>query len=47
MEESVEVILANTVEQLHILIIREFRDTNFQPKSLRQMRIMNMGSNRE
>ena len=29
------------------LIIREFRDTNFQPKSLRQMRTMNMGSNRE
>ena len=47
MEESVEVILDNTVEHLHILIIREFRDTNFQPKSLRQMKIMNMGSNRE
>ena len=47
MEEFVEVILDHTVEHLHILIIREFRDTNFQPKSLRQMRTMNMGSNRE
>ena len=29
MEEFVEVILDHTVEHLHILIIREFRDTNF------------------
>ena len=39
--------LGSYLEHLHILIIREFRDTNFQPKSLRQMRTMNMGSNRE